>query len=383
MKVSVFIIMSQFVQIPRTKDYATINMENKKTKKKQVLLSNAEKCKLWDLYDNDIKGDSQVEQPIIVYDKPNENHEQGLCETCNSILMIMEDGFPTCTNVNCGIIAKDTLDHSPEWRYFNSEDRHSSDPARCGNPIDPLLVESSYGVKVLCNSKSSYQMKKIRKWTEWQSMPYKEKSLYDEFQFIKTMAQNEGIPKMLIDYAMIIHKDISEQKMFRGMNRDGIKSASIYLSCRLNGNPRTPHEIANIFKLDKTSATKGCSMAVNILNNIERNSDTENKSELCATTPLSFIERYCSKLNITPELTHLSTFVAKKIQKENLINDNTPQAVAAGIVYFISMICSLNISKSDINNVCGVSEVTINKCYKKMDILKESLIPNCILVKYS
>ena len=75
MKVSVFIIMSQFVQIPRTKDYATINMENKKTKKKQVLLSNAEKCKLWDLYDNDIKGDSQVEQPIIVYDKPNENHE--------------------------------------------------------------------------------------------------------------------------------------------------------------------------------------------------------------------------------------------------------------------------------------------------------------------
>lgn len=123
-------------------------------------------------------------------------------------------------------------------------------------------------------------------------------------------------------------------------------------------------------------------MAVNILNNIEHNSETENKSELCATTPQSFIERYCSKLNIsTPKLTFLSTFVAKKIQKENLINDNTPQVVVIRFVYFISMICRLNIS--DINNICGVSKVTMNKCYKKMDVMKESLIPNCILVKYS
>ena len=59
--------------------------------------------------------------------------------------------------------------------------RHRLVPGFYGNPIDPLLVESSYGVKILCNSKSTYQMKKIRKWTEWQSMSYKEKSLYDEF----------------------------------------------------------------------------------------------------------------------------------------------------------------------------------------------------------
>ena len=52
-------------------------------------------------------------------------------------------------------------------------------------------------------------MKKIRKWTEWQSMPHKEKSLYDEFQFITVMAQNAGIPKIFIDNAMTIHKDIS------------------------------------------------------------------------------------------------------------------------------------------------------------------------------
>jgi transcription initiation factor TFIIB len=225
-------------------------------------------------------------------------------------------------------------------------------------------------------------MKKIRKWTEWQSMPHKEKSLYDEFQFITIMAQNAGIPKIFIDVAMTIHKDISEQKMFRGLNRDGIKAASIYISCRLNGCPRTSHEIAEIFKLDKTSATSGCSMAVNILHNIERNVEPNDQIVLGSTTPSSFIDRFCSRLNINNELTLLSKFIAKKVESQNIILDNTPHSIAAGIIYFISQNCNLNISKNDIKQICGVSEVTINKCFKKMEKLKMNLIPKCILEKY-
>ena len=308
--------------------------------------------------------------------------ELDLCTLCNSVLIIMEDGFPTCTNTKCGIIYKNTLDYSPEWRFYGADDKNTNDPTRCGNPINPLLVESSYGCKILCTTKSSYEMKKIRKWTEWQSMPHKEKSLYEEFQFITIMAQNAGIPKIFIDDAMIIHKDISEQKMFRGLNRDGIKAASIYISCRLNSCPRTAHEISEIFKLDKTSATNGCSTAVNILNNIERDIEPSQQTNLQQTTPSSFIERYCSKLNVNAELTMLSKFVAQKVEHAGSIMDNTPHAIAAGIIFFISQNCNLNISKYDIKQICGVSEVTINKCFKKLENMRATLIPNCILEKY-
>ena len=226
-------------------------------------------------------------------------------------------------------------------------------------------------------------MKRIQKWTEWQAMPHKEKALYEEFQFITTMAQQAGIPKIFIDDAMAIHKDISEQKMFRGVNRDGIKSASIYISCRLNGCPRTAHEIAEIFHLDKTSATNGCSMAVTILHNIERDLNRDQQTDLCTTTPSMFIERYCSRLNINPELTMLSKFIATKIENQNIIYDNTPHSIAAGIIYFISQTFHLNITKLDIKGICGVSEVTINKCFRKMENIKSILIPDCILKKYS
>jgi transcription initiation factor TFIIB len=297
--------------------------------------------------------------------------------------MLGEDGFPTCTNGTCGIIHTHTLDYSPEWRFYGADDKNASDPTRCGNPINPLLVESSFGCKILCNTKSSYEMKRIRKWTEWQAMPHKEKSLYDEFQFITIMAQNSGIPKIFIDDAMSIHKDMSEQKMFRGMNRDGMKAASIYISCRLNGCPRTAHEIAEIFKLDKTSATTGCSMAVSIMHNMDRGRDPESQTELLTSTPASFIDRFCSRLNINQELTILSKFLATKIEKEHIITDNTPHSIAAGIIFFIAQVCNLSITKLDIKLVCGVSEVTINKCFKKLFALKESLIPSSIYDKYN
>jgi len=373
--------------VPNTNEFikntkiAPIIMPNyNKTKKKKNGISSSEKNRLLDIF----KSECEEESTTIIYEKKKES---GCCHLCSSVLMIMDDGFPTCSNPQCGIIYRNTLDYSPEWRFYGAEDKNSNDPTRCGNPINPLLVESSYGCKVLCTNKSSYEMKTIRKWTEWQSMPHKEKSLYDEFQYITIMAQNAGIPKIFIDDAMARHKEISEQKMFRGMNRDGIKAASIYISCRLNGCPRTAHEIAEIFMLDKTSATNGCTMAVNILSNIERNnasSDSGNKNgDLCATTPSSFIERYCSKLNITQELTLLSKFIAKKIEDNRMICDNVPHAISAGIVYFICQLSQLTISKTDIKNICGVSEVTINKCYKKIENMRTMLIPDCILSKYS
>tara|TARA_B100000925_G_C22006630_1_gene473996 strand:- start:1345 stop:2415 length:1071 start_codon:yes stop_codon:yes gene_type:complete len=344
----------------------------KKTQKIKTVFTNAEKALMWDAFDADIEKKSHIELP-----------DSDLCNLCNNVLQISENGLPVCSNSNCGLIYTHAIDYSPEWRIYNGEDKNGNDPTRCGNPINPLLKESSFSCKVLCNNSSSYEMRKIRKWTEWQSMPHKEKSLYSEFQFITTMAHNSGIPKIFIDDAIVIHKDISEQKMFRGLNRDGIKAASIYLSCRLNDCPRTAHEIAEIFKLDKTSATTGCSMAVKIMNNMERDCEPSQQTDLGATKPIAFIDRYCSKLNINPELTKFAKFISTIIESKNILKDNAPHSIAAGIIYYICQLCNQNVCKTNIKKVCNVSEVTINKCYKKLDSIQEQIIPKSILQKYT
>ena len=177
------------------------------------------------------------------------------------------------------------------------------------------------------------------------------------------MAQNAGIPKIFIDHAMYIHKDISEQKMYRGLNRDGIKAASIYISCRLNGCPRTAHEIAEIFHIDKNSASLGCSCAEELLQSHERTMDASDKSKLCALTPSAFIERFSSRLDLQPDQQLLAKFIAMQVEKKEMIPDNRPQAIAAGILYFVSQHCHLPYTKMDIKTKLGdeASEV-VNFC---------------------
>jgi len=348
-----------------------------KTKKNKKNKFN--KKDLWNTFNKNCinKDDNQLE---CVYDK--ECNVREACELCNSSLMISEENFLVCNNKSCGIIYKDILDNSAEWRYYGGDDNSGVDPTRCGMPINPLLQESSYGCKVLCHSKATYEMRKIRRYTEWQSMPYKEKSQYDEFQRITVTAHNAGLPKIITDEAIRYHKKISEAKTFRGLNRDGIIAASVYIACRINNYPRTAKEIATIFSLDNTSATKGCKNAVSIINEIESNMNNNEKTSLCKTTPLSFIDRYCSRLHINKDLTKLCKFVAMRIDKNNLIPENTPHSIAAGIVYFVAQVCNLNVTKKNVNIISEISEVTINKCFKKLDNIRNDLIPKSVLDKY-
>lgn len=353
--------------------------KDKSQKRKSNSINKAE---LWKIVDIEMDTEKKPIPLECMYGAGNRE----FCERCESILAFSDEGFLTCTNNKCGIIYRDLLDQGAEWRYYGADDNQNSDPTRCGMPINPLLEESSYGCKVLCIGKMSYEMQTICRYAKWQSMPYREKSQYDEFQIITTMAQNAGIPKMIIDDAILYHKKISSSdQSFRGDNRDGIIAASIYIACRIHNYPRTAKEIAAMFHLDATSATRGCKNALAIINNLEKDMTNKDKTNLGKTKPEAFIERYCSKLNINTELTKLCQFISMKIEKMDIMPENTPPSIAAGVVYFVSQLCKLNISKKDVKNVSEISEVTINKCYKKLEKIaeEENIIPAAIIKKYS
>ena len=343
-----------------------------KCKKKSKKIN---KKKLWNDFNKNINKDNNIE--CLYTNSKNKMREK--CDICNSFVSKGQSNFLICSNKNCGIIYKDILILTPEWGNYNDD----KNQIRCGMPINELLKESSYGCKVICNNNSSYEMKKIKRYTEWQAMPYKEKSQYEEFEKIKIMSKISGISKIIIDDALKYHKKFSEMKTFRGDNRDGIIAASIYISSKINGWPRTAKEISIIFNLDKTAATKGCKNAIYLLNNLENNMNKDDKVVFHETKPIVFIDRFCSKLNMNKQLTKVCQFVSMKIQNNNLLLENTPHSIAAGIIYFIAYNCNLNISKNDVFKVSEISKVTINKCFKKLQKFKNTLIPKIILKKYN
>jgi len=365
------------------KDEIEIKNENK-AKSRKVKNFNIDKKELWNTIDLEFKNDNDTNLQIEFM---GNSQCQENCEHCGSHLAYSEEGFLVCTNNKCAIIYKNVLDYSAEWRYYGADDHNNSDPTRCGMPINPLLEDSSYGCKILYDGHMTYEMRKIRRYTEWNAMPYKEHTQYDEFQKITTMANNGGISKLIIDDAILYYKKISdyESSSFRGANRNGIIAASIYISCHINDYPRTSDEIAKIFNLDKKDARKGCKLAVSIINDLEKDMNNKDKTNLGKTKPEAFIERYCTNLNINNELTKLCKFISMKIENKNIMPENTPPSIAAGVVYFIVQLFNLNISKTEIRNVSEISEVTINKCCKKLEIIskEDPLVPNIILKKYN
>ena len=275
------------------------------------------------------------------------NYQQGngviLCKVCeNTISNIVE---------------------APEWKFYGSESR-GSDQNRCGMPANELLPKSSLGssVKVLGYSESS---NKIGMYQRWNSMPYKERSLYKVFNEIDIKCLSDDLPRIISTTAKSLYRIISETKIKRGSNRKGIIAACVYNACKECGVPRTINELSQLFDIDSKVMTKGCKNYTETMRlsktDISRIQNTK------SIDVLDFIERFCHNLGLDGKIVEIIQSIAEKCQDLNLVSDNTPPSMASGCIYLYVKDNDIEITKKDIADICRISEVTVNKCYKKLD----------------
>jgi transcription initiation factor TFIIB len=315
-------------------------------------------------------------KPIV--EKSLEPVEKSLeiCTLCDSSEIILNNGQMICTD--CGNINYDIIDTNPEWRYYGNDDSKFSDPTRVGLPTNDLLPESSLGSTISFRYGETYEMKKIRNYHLWNAMPYKERSLYNVFDNIQVRAVNNGIPLCIIEEAKNLYKQISDVRIHRGSNRNGIIASCIYKACRLQGCPRSAKEIADMFKLNISHMTKGCKKFDEIINmNVCKNSNMSNN----VTKSSDFVQRFCSKLNIGTNICQICSYVCEKAEEYNLVSKCIPPSIAAGSIFLVCSLLKINITKKEISQTCQISEVTISKCYKNLYTYHQHVVPKNILDK--
>lgn len=292
------------------------------------------------------------------------------CKNCNSEDIILDDGNYVCKSCNT-LIAR-FIDMQAEWRYYGNDDSKASDPTRCGMPVNDLLPNSSLGSIISNQTNESYDMKLIRKYHMWNSMSYKERSLYNIFDNITVHAANSGIPTSIIEEAKVFYKKLSESRISRGENRSGLIASSIYMSCKSNKVPRSTKEIAKIFNLKLTTMTRGCKKFQDIMN-----------MNLDSSCPVDFIQRFSSKLNISKDIKDLCKHVVEKADELNIVSENTPPSIAAASIYLCNVICEIGITKKDLANSCEISQVTLTKCFKKLHAHRAYLFPKEAISLYN
>jgi len=198
----------------------------KKTEKKKISV----KDDIWNSFESFEESRKNID---VLSGGGSEDNE--ICKFCNqsSLINHTSEGIIICGNEKCGYINDIIIDSKAEWRYYGVSDSKCSDPTRCGLPTNSLLPASSLGSIVLCNGRSTYEMRKIKKYHTWNAMPYKERSLYGVFDTMNVRAVNNGISPCIVEDAKRMYKQLSEHRISRGATRQGLIASCIYIACKL------------------------------------------------------------------------------------------------------------------------------------------------------
>lgn len=270
---------------------------------------------------------------------------------CGSSEVIVEDSMQICKNC-CAVMGR-LIDNTAEWRYYGSEDNRDGDPSRCGLPTNSLLPKSSLGSMIGGTKHDNIDIKRIRMYQLWNSMPYDERTLWTVFEKLTSNTINNGIPQKVIDDAKVLYKKASEKKISRGDNKEGLIASCIYHSCMINNVPRSSKEIANMFNISPIVLNRGNSRFQTLL-----------KINVSSSSPDDFISRFGSKLSMKMEDIDKCKKLVKFLEKNEILSDNSPTSVAAGILYYYSITENIGFTKKQFSAACNVSEVTIVKNYK-------------------
>lgn len=290
-------------------------------------------------------------------DKIENPPQEAIC-SCGSNETITEDSMQICKQC-CAVLGR-VIDNTAEWRYYGTDDNRDGDPSRCGLPTNSLLPKSSLGSMIGGSKRDNIDIKRIRMYQLWNSMPYDERTLWSVFEKLTSNTVNNGIPQKVIDDAKVLYKKAAEKKISRGDNKEGLIASCIYHSCLINNVPRSSKEIAAMFNISPVILNRGNSRFQTLL-----------KINVSSCGPDDFISRFGSKLSMKMEDIEKCKKLVKFLEKNEIMSDNSPTSSAAGILYYFSVSEDLGYNKKQLSSACNVSEVTIVKNFKIISKYKE------------
>ena len=299
------------------------------------------------------------------------------CKGCGTDTLAYEDGAYFCHT--CGVFQEVRINQEQEWRFYGDSDSKSSDPTRVGMPMNKLLPESSLGTVISNKGSHSVEFEKLRQYHTWNTMPYKERSLYRVYERLQSKALKAGIPICIIENAKSMYKQLSEAQISRGANRRGLMASCIYIACKMENVPRSAKEIADIYDLKVSEMTRGCKKFIEIMNLTK----IRKSYVIGSSTPMNFIKRFCSKLGLSQDIYHICEYVAYATTKLDIVDENTPPSIAAGSIFLVMSLCNINVAKRQVAQACKISEVTISKCYKKLYLHRQRLFPPSVIKRYN
>jgi transcription initiation factor TFIIB len=297
--------------------------------------------------------------------KQNEIEESIKCPKCGSTHLVKDYSRAEIVCEKCGlVIDTDIIDHGPEWRAFDSEQREKK--TRTGSPMTYTIHDKGLSTTISWQNRDAYgksiptrnraQLYRLRKWqTRTRINNGTEKNLSLALSFLDRISSMLNLPRNIRETAAMLYRKAVRQKLTRGRSIEGIATAVLYAACRQCNLPRTLEEISRVSQIKKKE-----------IGRYYRDISRKLHLKLLPTVPQDYISRFCSRLNLSNDVQIKSIEILKKALNKELTSGRAPTGMAAAAMYIASVLCGERRTQREVSEISGVTEVTIRNRYKEL-----------------
>ncbi len=281
------------------------------------------------------------------------------CPECGNkdLIVNKEKGEIICKE--CGLVIEDKLvDLGQEWREFEGGDESKR---RGGAPLTYTQADRGLATQVGSSADlsalSGKERSKFYRLQQWQRRVSTaiERNLRMALTEIKRIASNLKLPNSVEEEAARIYTMAVQKGLVRGRSMEQVVAGTIYITCKRNDCPKTLEEISEATGLDKKEVAKNSRFVARQLN-----------LKVLPISPITYIARFASELNVNPATQTQAVKLIEKAQKVGLTSGKSPKGIAAASIYVSSLLNAERQTQSRISEVSGVTEVTIRNRYKEL-----------------
>jgi len=294
------------------------------------------------------------------------------CDICDSTNLISDYNTSTIICSDCGVVIENINNEEAEWRCYGAADNKSTDPTRCGIPVDHLLPISSMGTKMSYAGPKYSSLYRLHKWNQMPSS--EERSLLTVFKYIDSILSNTNITHDVKEETKKYYKTLSEKddvkgSLTRGVKRKALIAACLIISSKNNNKPIQKVEVAKLCNISITDVTKG----LNKFSVLEKNKNIQIKKP--TTSIHDYIHIHANNLNFTKEMMEITHILCNRCNQIKILTNANDTSVCGGLLYLVSTLYSnYYVNKDKIIKTIKISGVTLDKIYKIISSYKKYLL---------
>ncbi|MEE8168485.1 MAG: transcription initiation factor IIB [Candidatus Hydrothermarchaeales archaeon] len=266
---------------------------------------------------------------------------------------------------DCGrVVDEDIIDYGPEWRAFDSE--QMSKRSRTGAPMNYLVHDKGLSTTIDWRnqdfsgrpiaSRKMAQLYRIRKWQQRVRISNaKERNLAIALVELSKLSSKLNLSKNVREASSMVYRKALAKGLIRGRSIEAVATACIYAACRQCKVPRTLDEVAEASLMSRKEIGKAY-----------RYISRELSFNLNPTTPIDYIPRFCSELNLNTDVQRRAVEISEKAMDKELTSGRGPTGVSAAAIYIASVLMGERRTQKEVADVAGVTEVTIRNRYKEI-----------------